>query len=116
MRKIIKAYKSMSDETRLRIINLLMERDCCVCEVMQALDISQPRASRNLRILYDAGFLKSRREGILSIYSIDKEDMEPHLMEILTSTAQTLKKYDVVKRDSERLKQATRIKAIINKF
>ncbi len=43
--------KALSDETRLRISSLLLERECCVCEVMQALDISQTRASRNLRHL-----------------------------------------------------------------
>jgi DNA-binding transcriptional ArsR family regulator len=40
MRELVKAFKALSDETRLRILNLLLERECCVCEVMQALDIS----------------------------------------------------------------------------
>ena len=63
MRDVIKATKALSDETRLRVLNLLLERDCCVCEVMQALDISQSNASRNLAALYDAGFLARRKEG-----------------------------------------------------
>ena len=62
MRELIKTFKALSDETRLRILNVLLERECCVCEVMQALDIAQSRASRNLGVLYDAGFLKSERE------------------------------------------------------
>ena len=41
MRELIKAFKSLSDETRLRILNILLEKECCVCEVMQALEISQ---------------------------------------------------------------------------
>ena len=41
MRDLVKAIKALSDETRLRILNLLLEQECCVCEVMQALDISQ---------------------------------------------------------------------------
>ena len=73
MQDIIKALKALSDETRLRILNVLLERECCVCEVMEALDISQSRASRNLSILQDAGFLKSRREGTWMYYSIDWE-------------------------------------------
>jgi ArsR family transcriptional regulator, arsenate/arsenite/antimonite-responsive transcriptional repressor len=48
MHGLIKAVKSLSDETRLRMLNLLLQRECCVCEVMQVLDISQTRASRNL--------------------------------------------------------------------
>ena len=55
MRDFIQLMKALSDETRLRISHLLLERECCVCEVMQALDISQTRASRNLGILQGAG-------------------------------------------------------------
>jgi ArsR family transcriptional regulator len=71
MRKIVRAAKALSDETRLRILNLLLERECCVCEVMRVLDISQTRASRNLNVLYAAGFLKVRRQGLWAYYSID---------------------------------------------
>ena len=64
MRDFIMAAKALSDETRLRILNLLFVRECCVCEVMQVLAISQTRASRNLNLLLGAGFLKVRREGL----------------------------------------------------
>ena len=74
MRDTVKAFKALSDETRLRILNILLERECCVCEVMQALDISQTRASRNLAALHNAGFLKLRKEGLWSLYSINKEN------------------------------------------
>ena len=60
MRDFAKLFKALSDETRIRILKVLLERECCVCEVMQALDISQSRASRNLGILQDAGFVRSR--------------------------------------------------------
>ena len=73
MRDLVRAAKALSDETRLRILNLLLERECCVCEVMQVLEISQTRASRNLNILLDAGFLKVRKEGLWAYYSIDTD-------------------------------------------
>ena len=41
------------------MLNLLLERECCVCEVMQVMEISQSKASRILSALYDAGLLKS---------------------------------------------------------
>ena len=40
MLDLIKAMKALSDETRLRILKVLLDRECCVCEIMQALDIS----------------------------------------------------------------------------
>ena len=72
MKEIVKAFKALSDETKLRVLNVLMERECCVCEVMQALDISESKASRNLSTLYDAGFLKLKKEGLWSLYSLDE--------------------------------------------
>ncbi len=71
MQDLIKTMKALSDQTRLRITNLLLERECCVCEVMQALGISQSRASRNLGILEDAGFLRARRDGTWVLYTVD---------------------------------------------
>ena len=76
MYNLIRKFKALSDETRLRILNILLVRECCVCEVMEILEISQTRASRNLNILYNAGFLKSRRNGLWSFYSIDTESMK----------------------------------------
>jgi ArsR family transcriptional regulator len=64
MRSLVKAFKALSDETRVRIVNLLLVRECCVCEVVQALEVSQTRASRNLGMLYDAAFLKMRKDGL----------------------------------------------------
>ncbi len=75
MQDFIKATAALSDITRLRIINVLLARECCVCEVMQALEISQTRASRNLSILYDAGFLKQRKEGLWTHYEVDREKL-----------------------------------------
>ena len=63
MRKLAKTFKALSDETRLRILNILLERECCVCEVMQVLDLTQSRTSRHLITLCDAGFLKVQASG-----------------------------------------------------
>ena len=109
MRETIKAFKALSDETRLRILNVLLERECCVCEVMQALDISQTRASRNLAALYDAGFLKLRKEGLWSLYSINKKDMNDYLSDMVEAAGKALKDNNRMGLDRERLKKAERV-------
>jgi ArsR family transcriptional regulator, arsenate/arsenite/antimonite-responsive transcriptional repressor len=106
---LVRVAKALSDETRLRILNLLFERECCVCEVMQVLDISQTRASRNLNILYAAGFLKLRKEGLWAYYSIDQAALEEYLSLLLESLKTALKNNTVAVRDRERLKQAERL-------
>ena len=109
MRDTIKAFKALSDETRLRILNIVMERECCVCEVMQALDISQTRASRNLAALYNAGFLKLRKDGLWSLYSIDEEGMSDYLTDMVLAVTKSLKMNKIAKLDRERLKKAERV-------
>ena len=109
MRQLVKAFKALSDETRLRILNLLMERECCVCEIMQALQISQARASRNLSALYDAGFLKLRREGLWALYSIDQEGLAEHYMDMVGTVKKALEGNKIASQDKQRLMNAERV-------
>ena len=109
MRELVKAFKALSDETRLRILNLLLERECCVCEVMQTLDISQTRASRNLSALYDAGFLKLKKDGLWSLYSLDKEGMQEYFSELVKAVRKGLGGNEVTALDRERLRKAERV-------
>jgi len=108
MQTLARIMKVLSDETRLRIIMLLLERECCVCEVMQALDISETRASRNLGILKNAGLVQYRKEGLWSLYSIDREQMRPDIYELIESIKRALSLDNLVARDREALKQAIR--------
>jgi ArsR family transcriptional regulator len=109
MYKLVKATKALSDETRLRMLNLLLQRECCVCEVMQVLDISQTRASRNLSMLYDAGFLKLRKEGLWAYYSIDKSLIEDYAALLLEAIEAGLGNNQVAVQDREHLKEAKRL-------
>ena len=109
MRGIVKATKALSDETRLRILNLLLVRECCVCEVMQVLDVSQTRASRNLNLLHDAGFLKVRRDGLWAYYSIDKSSPQNYLTLLLKSVELGLRDNEIASLDREYLKEAQRL-------
>jgi ArsR family transcriptional regulator len=92
MKSLLKAIEALSDETRLRMINIMTEEECCVCEVMTALEISQTRASRNLSLLYDAGFLNLRKDGLWSYYSLKKADLSDELVKLVDAVKTALKK------------------------
>ena len=109
MRELVKVYKVLSDESRLRVLNLLLERECCVCEVMQALEISQSKASRILSALFDVGFLKLRKDGLWSLYSIDWDGMGVHLKDIVEATRRAFEGNKQMEMDRERLKTAERV-------
>jgi len=109
MRKLVNIFKALSDETRLRIMNVLMERECCVCEVIQALEISPTRASRNLNILYNAGFLKVRRNGLWVLYSIDQKNIGKEQSILLENIRKQMKNDTAAKQDLIRLLSAERV-------
>jgi ArsR family transcriptional regulator len=109
MKGLLKLFRVLSDESRLRVLNLILERECCVCEVMQALDISQSKASRILSALYDVGILKMHKDGLWSLYSIDWDGMDVHSRDIVEATIRAFERNDIVIRDRERLKKAERV-------
>jgi len=109
MRELVKVYKVLSDESRLRVLNLLLERACCVCEVMQALDISQSKASRILSALYDVGFLKLHKDGLWSLYSIDWDGMDTNLKAIAEATTRSFEGNKIMAADRKRLRKAERV-------
>jgi len=63
-------FKALADETRIKILKLLALRRMCVCEIMVALNLTQPTASHHLRILENVGIVKDKREGKWIFYSI----------------------------------------------
>ncbi|MFC1961464.1 ArsR/SmtB family transcription factor [Chloroflexota bacterium] len=105
----IKATRALSDETRLRILMILLERDCCVCEVMQALDISQTRASRNLNILQEAGFLSAQRDRFWTVYRINRESGNQYAATLARLLQKTSPEGEFFLQDRERLQEARRI-------
>jgi ArsR family transcriptional regulator len=109
MNALVKATKALSDETRLRMINLLLQKECCVCEVMQVLKISQTRASRNLNVLRDAGFLNVRKDGLWSYYSIVRRSTNDPNSYLLDAVARGLKKDPTGLKDLKNLKKAKRL-------
>jgi len=68
-------FKALADETRLRVLKLLEVREMCVCEVMVALDLTQPTASHHLGLLENAGFVKGRKEGKWVFYKVANPDL-----------------------------------------
>jgi len=105
MRDVLRIFKALSDETRLRILNLLLQRECCVYEVMRAMRISQSRASRNLGILYDAGLVKARRNGLWVLYSINEEAVEKSYAGLVGVIGNALNGDKVAALHRERLKR-----------
>jgi len=67
-------FQTLSDATRLRSLLLLAREDeLCVCELTHALDIIQPKVSRHLALLRDAGMVRDRRQGQWIYYRLNPD-------------------------------------------
>ncbi|MFP4039119.1 MAG: metalloregulator ArsR/SmtB family transcription factor [Desulfosudaceae bacterium] len=67
---ITKYFKALSDETRLRLLNLLLHHELKVGEMVAVLEMGQSRISRHLKILVEAGLLNTIREGTWGLYLV----------------------------------------------
>ena len=63
-------FKALADETRLRLISILSRYELAVNELVQILGMGQSRVSRHLKILTEAGLLRSRRDGLWVYYTV----------------------------------------------
>ncbi|KKE77953.1 metalloregulator ArsR/SmtB family transcription factor [Oceanobacillus caeni] len=64
--------KLLGDKTRLTMMKLINDQACCVCELVEIFQTSQPSISQHLRKLKDIGLVKEERRGQWIFYSVDK--------------------------------------------
>jgi len=77
MKTTAQTFKALGDETRLRIMALILSgQELCVCDIMAALDLPQSTVSRHLSYLRNTGLISDRRQGIWMYYTINKEHTE----------------------------------------
>ena len=68
-------FKALGDDIRLRIVDMLAERELCGSEILEAFSISQPTLSYHMKLLVGCGVVKSRKHGLRVIYSVDGSSM-----------------------------------------
>ena len=103
MEQITKIFKALSDETRLRIINLFIKsnQQICVCELMDALKLPQYTISKALGVLKNSGLLIYEKEGLWAYYKLNK----PKANLLLFNFLEQYLLDDVMKEDEKRLEQ-----------
>src|SRR6185295_16140657 len=63
-------FRAFADPTRLRILHMLSGGELCVCDLVEVLDLPQPKVSRHLAYLRRAGLVRARRDGLWSHYQL----------------------------------------------
>jgi ArsR family transcriptional regulator len=105
MKELEQYFKALGDVSRLRILNLLLHGELCVCDIQYVLETSQPNVSRHLAYLKNSGLVSDRRDGFRIFYRLAEPRQSPkkRLFELVQESC---KNEEQLQQDTRRLKQA----------
>jgi ArsR family transcriptional regulator len=78
-------FKALGDETRLKIVYLLTQRELCVCDLASILELTAPAVSHHLRLLRALRLVRPRREGKMVYYALRGEHTQNVVHEVLAT-------------------------------
>ena len=103
MRTFCRAAKAITDENRLRMLKLLTEKDICLCEMAEIFPISKSQISRDLKMLFNAGFLKRWNEGKCVVYMADRVNNDGYCRALLELVANSFNDDELIRISREKL-------------
>jgi ArsR family transcriptional regulator len=105
MKELEQYFKALADTNRLRILNLLLHGELCVCDIQYVLEATQPNVSRHLSYLKNSGLVLDRRDGYRIFYRLadPKQVTKKRLFEFLQNA---YKNEEQLQADKKRLKEA----------
>ncbi|MCE5329865.1 metalloregulator ArsR/SmtB family transcription factor [bacterium] len=109
LKKVIKILKALSDESRIRIVNLLKAKSgVCVCEITEIINLSQPTISSHLKKLEEAGIINFRKDGLWVNYYLN-DDMDSESRELIDLIMKFIEKDPDIKKDLLKVINADRM-------
>ncbi len=95
-------FKALSDQTRLRIVGLLLSGEVCVCDIHGSLGLPQPTVSRHLAYLRNAGLVVGRKQGLWVHYRLAELE-DPVMQAVVDAVGHALGHLTSAERDRQRL-------------
>lgn len=111
MENVLQSLKSLSEEIRIRIVLLLMDREACVCELMEVFGMAQSKLSHHLRMLKDAGILQDTKRGKWNYYKINTNILTTVNKELMSSLAHWLEDDTIAVKDRRALSKISKCPA-----
>src|SRR5699024_4327690 len=103
--KVADNLKLLGNETRLTMLKILDDHDCCVCEFVEIFQASQPSISQHIRKLKDIGLVEEERRGQWIFYSINKDsEFYPLILQFLNLLPQQDEKLKELEDKGTRIK------------
>jgi ArsR family transcriptional regulator len=108
MEKTTSVFSALSDPIRLRSLALIVRHgELCVCELVAALDLPQPKVSRHLAVMREAGLLRDRRDAQWVLYALSP-DLPTWVVPVIEAAVAAVEKETVYGKDAKRLARAER--------
>lgn len=101
--ELVRVYRALADETRLRILALLRDGEVCVCHIHGGLKLPQPTISRHLAYLRRSGLVQARRDGVWMHYRL-ATPASPVVRHVLDAALHTLTHAATTASDAARLR------------
>jgi len=104
----VRVFKALSDPNRMRIMKMVLERELCLCEVREILDLSNSTVSKHLTILRDAGLVLDSKEGKWVNFRINDQSSDPIIRSALKLVKESFSDDDHVKEDLKKARKVNR--------
>lgn len=106
MERLAKTFKALSDESRLRILGIVLRAgELCVCDIERLMGFTQTKVSRHLAYLRNAGLLADRRQGLWMLYRIAEPATEDDRV-VLETVRRLVASHPVAIEDARRLEES----------
>jgi ArsR family transcriptional regulator len=102
---LVPLFAALADRTRLRLLNLIAGREVCVCYLVEVLRLGQPKISRHLAYLRNAGVVAARREGKWMHYRLERPE-DASVASVLDAAFESFKMDREMQTDLSRLTRA----------
>ena len=105
MRELITITKALSDESRVRALLALKDRELCVCQIIDLLGLAPSTVSKHMALLMHAGLITRRKEGRWHFYRVAGAGASPEVRSALKWVFGALQDSPVIRDDAERLEK-----------
>jgi ArsR family transcriptional regulator len=110
MRVVVKIFKALSDQNRLRIIKMLEQKPLCVCEITSILNLATSTVSKHLYLLREAGLISDKKEGKWVNYNLASTFGGQYVQEMLRLFSTWLQEDQVIAADRQKVRTIDRNK------
>ena len=108
MKDVVKAFKAIADESRLRILGMLKGKSLCVCEIASVLGLAQSTVSRHLKVLEESGLVHREKDGLWVAYSLPSAPSDSLSAKVLDLVQEMLTEDALISRDRQKAKLVDR--------